>query len=138
MRVLELFCYVDDFCRTFEPRWHKQCLSSATRRCNRARELALSELMTIRILFHLKSLSHLQSLLHRARVCRVAQRVSASGQLYALCGVLPCRACTAMPVPAYLSWSVHWRVVCRLDQAGGLSQSAHPVASSLPWAGRAR
>jgi hypothetical protein len=52
MSVLELFCHVDDFCRTFEPRWHQQCLASNTKRRNRARELALSEIMTILILFH--------------------------------------------------------------------------------------
>src|SRR5215207_1718646 len=52
MSVLELFCDVDDFCRQFEPRWHKQCLASGSRHRNRARELALSEIMTILILFH--------------------------------------------------------------------------------------
>jgi hypothetical protein len=52
MSVLELFCHVDDFCRMFEPKWHAQCLSSGSKRRNRARELALSEIMTILILFH--------------------------------------------------------------------------------------
>jgi Transposase DDE domain len=52
MSVLELFCDVDDFCRHFEPKWHKQCLASRSRHRNRARELALSEIMTILILFH--------------------------------------------------------------------------------------
>jgi hypothetical protein len=52
MSVLELFCHVDDFCRAFEPKWHAQCLTSDSKRRNRARELALSEIMTILILFH--------------------------------------------------------------------------------------
>lgn len=52
MSVLELFCAVDDFCQLFEPHWHKHCLSSGTKQRNRARELALSEIMTILILFH--------------------------------------------------------------------------------------
>lgn len=52
MSVLELFCAVDDFCRTFEPRWHTRCLTSGSKQRNRARELALSEIMTILILFH--------------------------------------------------------------------------------------
>lgn len=52
MSVLELFCHVDDFCRSFEPAWHKQCLASGSKQRNRARELALSEIMTILILFH--------------------------------------------------------------------------------------
>jgi hypothetical protein len=52
MSVLELFCDVDDFCRSFEPFWHKQSLMSGSKQRNRARELALSEIMTILILFH--------------------------------------------------------------------------------------
>lgn len=52
MSVLELFCDVDDFCRQFEPLWHKQCLASDPKHRIRARELALSEIMTILILFH--------------------------------------------------------------------------------------
>ena len=52
MSVLELFCHVDDFCCAFEPKWHAHCLASGSKRRNRARELALSEIMTILILFH--------------------------------------------------------------------------------------
>lgn len=52
MSVLELFCAVDDFCHVFEPRWHKHCLTSGTKQRTRRRELALSEIMTILILFH--------------------------------------------------------------------------------------
>jgi hypothetical protein len=50
--VLELFCAVDDFCQAFEPKWHQHCLTSSTKQRNRRRELALSEIMTILILFH--------------------------------------------------------------------------------------
>jgi hypothetical protein len=52
MSVLELFCHVDDFCRSFEPIWHAHALTSGTKQRNRSRELALSEIMTILILFH--------------------------------------------------------------------------------------
>jgi hypothetical protein len=52
MSVLELFCHVDDFCRAFEPVWHRQRLTSGSKQRNRARELALSEMMTMLILFH--------------------------------------------------------------------------------------
>ena len=52
MSVLELFCAVDDFCHEFEPRWHNHCLTSGTKQRNRRRELAVSEIMTILILFH--------------------------------------------------------------------------------------
>lgn len=52
MSVLELFCSVDDFCQEFEAKWHKHCLCDSSKRRNRARSLALSEIMTILILFH--------------------------------------------------------------------------------------
>ena len=52
MRVLELFCAVDDFCQQFEPTWRQQSLTSGRRQRNRARQLALSEIMTIVIPFH--------------------------------------------------------------------------------------
>jgi hypothetical protein len=52
MSLLELFCDVDDFCQAFERKWHKQCLTSGSKHRNRRRELALSEIMTLLILFH--------------------------------------------------------------------------------------
>jgi IS5 family transposase len=48
----ELFCAVDDFCQTFEPRWQQQLLKHGVQRRNRARQLCLSEIMTIVIAFH--------------------------------------------------------------------------------------
>jgi hypothetical protein len=52
MSVLEVFCAVDDFCLGFEATWQQRCLSDGTKRRLRTRELALSEIMTILILFH--------------------------------------------------------------------------------------
>ena len=52
MSVLELFCAVDDFCQAFEPKWHQHCLTSGNKQRHRRRERALSEIMTILILFH--------------------------------------------------------------------------------------
>ena len=52
MSVLELFCAVDDFCRVFEPCWQHHQLNDKAKKRNRRRELALSEIMTILILFH--------------------------------------------------------------------------------------
>jgi hypothetical protein len=52
MSVVELFCAVDDFCQAFEPKWHQHCLTSGDKQRRRRRELALSEIMTILILFH--------------------------------------------------------------------------------------
>ena len=48
----ELFCFVDDFCRVFEPRWHQQSLQDGSVHRQRARRLCLSEIMTILIAFH--------------------------------------------------------------------------------------
>jgi hypothetical protein len=52
MSLLELFCHVDDFCRTFIPEWRQLQLASGTIRRCRARSLSLSEIMTILIWFH--------------------------------------------------------------------------------------
>lgn len=48
----ELFCSVDDFCRSFETRWKQQLLGSGLQLRNRPRSLSLSEIMTIVIRFH--------------------------------------------------------------------------------------
>lgn len=50
MSILELFCHVDDFWKTFEPHWRADLLASG-RQLWRARSLAPSEIMTILILF---------------------------------------------------------------------------------------
>jgi hypothetical protein len=52
MSLLELYCHVDDFCRTFQPAWRQLQLASGTVRRQRARQLSLSEIMTILIWFH--------------------------------------------------------------------------------------
>jgi transposase len=48
----ELFCAVDDFCQAFEPRWQQQQLTHGLQQRHRARQLCLSEIMTILIGFH--------------------------------------------------------------------------------------
>jgi hypothetical protein len=48
----ELFCFDDDFCQGFEPRWHQQSLQDGSVHRQRARRLCLSEIMTILIAFH--------------------------------------------------------------------------------------
>jgi Transposase DDE domain len=48
----ELFCSVDDFCKIFEPLWHKQRLSDGYKHRQRNAQLSLSEVMTIQIAFH--------------------------------------------------------------------------------------
>jgi len=46
----ELFCWVDDFCQTFEPQWKQQLLSAGLQTRQRSRSLSLSEIMTILIM----------------------------------------------------------------------------------------
>jgi transposase len=52
MNILPIFCDIDDFCLLFEPRWHQRLLQSGAARRNKPSALALSEVMTILILFH--------------------------------------------------------------------------------------
>ncbi len=52
MDILPVFCDIDDFCLLFEPAWRHQQLAAAPRRRHRAASLALSEVMTIIVLFH--------------------------------------------------------------------------------------
>lgn len=48
----ELFCQVDDFCQKFEPAWNRELLSTGKKTRQRAKNLSLSEMMAIMILFH--------------------------------------------------------------------------------------
>lgn len=48
----ELFCSVDDFCKIFEPLWHRQLLNDGHKRRQRLGQMSLSEMMTIQIAFH--------------------------------------------------------------------------------------
>jgi hypothetical protein len=51
----ELFCHVDDFCRSFQPQWERQLLGNGLHIRQRDRSLCLSEIMTILIGFHQSS-----------------------------------------------------------------------------------
>jgi hypothetical protein len=53
MKILPLFCDIDDFCLLFEPLWEQRLLE--TRQRNRPSTLCLSEVMTIIVLFHASS-----------------------------------------------------------------------------------
>lgn len=52
MNILPLFFEIDEFCQYFEPLWIKHLLARNCKKRNRRRSLALSEVMTIMILFH--------------------------------------------------------------------------------------
>jgi len=50
--LTETFCLIDDFCRQFEPAWHKRMLQTGSKKRQRKSELSLAELMTLVVLFH--------------------------------------------------------------------------------------
>ena len=50
--LTETFCLIDDFCREFEPAFHKRLLANGVKKRQRKGELSLSELMTLMVLFH--------------------------------------------------------------------------------------
>lgn len=50
--LVALFCAVDDFCKVFVPILQQHLLASGARQRQRARQLSLSEVMTILIHFH--------------------------------------------------------------------------------------
>ena len=52
MKILELFCDVDDFCQAYWPQWEQRLLTDGTHQRRRATQMAPSELMTLVILFH--------------------------------------------------------------------------------------
>lgn len=47
-----LFCFVDDFCKGFEPWYKKQLIADGIIRRNRPCRLSLSEVLTILIAYH--------------------------------------------------------------------------------------
>lgn len=52
MNILPLFVEIDEFCQRFEPIWNQHLIAQNCKKRNRPRSLALSEVMTILILFH--------------------------------------------------------------------------------------
>ena len=52
MEIVALFCDIDDFCQTFEPRWQRHLVSEGSRQRWRETRLCLSEVMTIVVSFH--------------------------------------------------------------------------------------
>jgi hypothetical protein len=52
MSLLELFVNVDDFCQIFLPVWEQKLIFEGSKKRRRARQLSVSEIMTIIIYFH--------------------------------------------------------------------------------------
>jgi hypothetical protein len=51
-RLIAMFCDIDDFCKRFEPLYHRHLLQSGQRSRTRRTALALSEILTLLIYFH--------------------------------------------------------------------------------------
>lgn len=66
-----LFCFVDDFCKGFEPWYKKQLISDGTVKRNREHHLSLSETLTILIAYHQSGMS---CLVHYARFVKLIKR----------------------------------------------------------------
>lgn len=61
MNLLELFCDVDDFFKSFSEKWHKRLLSEGIVKRKRSTKLSESEIMTIVIHFHQSSYRNFKS-----------------------------------------------------------------------------
>ncbi len=72
MDILPVFCDIDDFCLLFEPTWRHRQLPAAPRQRHRAASLALSEVMTIIVLFHASGYRNFRDLLPRLRMQALA------------------------------------------------------------------
>lgn len=64
----ELFCYIDDFCKGFEPWYEKQLLAERFKRRRRQRKMSLSEMVTIMVGFYRSGMSCFKY--YYAAVCR--------------------------------------------------------------------
>ncbi len=59
--ITEIFINVDDFCIIFEPEWQKKLLSYGMKKRNRKGNLAMSEIMTLLIYFHVSGYRNFKS-----------------------------------------------------------------------------
>jgi hypothetical protein len=51
-QLIAIFCDIDDFCKAFEPVYHRHLLHMGQRHRMRQTALALSELLTLLVYFH--------------------------------------------------------------------------------------
>ncbi|MDC1067752.1 IS982 family transposase [Candidatus Kapabacteria bacterium] len=51
-KITQIFCNIDDFCKSFLPFWNKKLIANGKKRFKPSK-LSLSEVMTIEVLFHL-------------------------------------------------------------------------------------
>ena len=61
MDILTVFCQIDDFCLSFEPKYNQFQLTAGTKKRNKPSGMAMSEVMTILILFHQSNFRQLKA-----------------------------------------------------------------------------
>ena len=59
--ILTVFCEINDFCYEFEPRFNQMLIGEGKRQRNKPGAMALSEVMTILVLFHLSGFRNLKT-----------------------------------------------------------------------------
>jgi hypothetical protein len=69
MSLLELFVSVDDFCQVFLPFWERKLVADGSKKLQRARQLSVSEIMTIIIYFHQSHYRNFKAY-YREHVCQ--------------------------------------------------------------------
>ena len=61
MDILTVFCEIDDFCNEFEPKFNQMLIGDGTRQRTKAGAMALSEVMTILVIFHASGYRNLKT-----------------------------------------------------------------------------
>jgi hypothetical protein len=102
MEILPVFCDIDDFCLLFEPLWQHHLLSSSVRRRNRRASLALSEVMTIIVLFHASGYRHFKDYYTQHVMKHLAWAFPKLVSYNRFVELMPA---AAIPLCAYLLWS---------------------------------
>lgn len=80
MKLVTLFYLIDEFCKEYEPQWQQSLLDSGVKQRRTASRLALSEVLTIAVYFHLSG--------YRTFKWYYEQEVLGSGfcgQLFSMC-----------------------------------------------------
>lgn len=52
MKLTQLFCDVDDFCKTFMQEWQKHQITSGEKKRNRSHRMSFSEMITLLVYYH--------------------------------------------------------------------------------------
>lgn len=69
MDILSVFCQIDDFCQTFEPKYNQFQLTEGQKKRNKPSKMAMSEVMTILVLFHQSGFRTLKTF-YNEKICR--------------------------------------------------------------------